>query len=86
MDTEQSAVVVRYNGTGFVPDVPARDLTADDLAALKDVDDAAAAEHAELVKALPKDAAQPDAPQRRDRRWLLRSGLYEPADSPAKQE
>jgi hypothetical protein len=79
-------VVLKYIGTGFIPDVPARDLTTDDLGALSEVDHAAAAAHAELVKALPKGAEQPDAPPRRDRRWLQKSGLYEPVDSPAKKE
>jgi hypothetical protein len=49
-------VVLKYIGTGFIPDVPARDLTTDDLGALSEVDHAAAAAHAELVKALPKGA------------------------------
>jgi hypothetical protein len=79
-------VVLKYRGAAWIPGVPARDLTVDDLEALKEMDDAAAAVHAERVKALPKGAEQPDAPPRRDRRWLQKSGLYEPVDSPAKKE
>jgi hypothetical protein len=78
-------VVLKYIGTGFIPDVPARDLTTDDLGALSEVDHAAAAAHAELVKALPKGAEHPAAPPRRDRRWLQQSGLYEPV-APAPKE
>lgn len=74
----ETEIVLRYTGTGFIPDVPARDLTADDIAAIKEADEAAAAAHLERVKALPKGAEQPPPPQRRDRRWLQKSGLYEP--------
>lgn len=82
----ETEVVLRYTGGAFIPDVPARDLTADDIAAIKEADEAAAAAHLERVKALPKGAEQPPPPpQRRDRRWLQKSGLYEPADTPAKE-
>lgn len=83
---EKQEIVLRYSGTGFLPNVPARDLTADDLTALKDADEAATADYAETVKGLPKGTERPDAPQRRDRTWLKKSGLYEPADVPAAKE
>lgn len=56
MAEETKPVVLRYIGGGaFVPDVPARDLTADDLA-------------------------------ERDRKALIKSGLYEPVSTPAKEK
>jgi hypothetical protein len=79
-------IVLRYVGLGFLPNVPARDLTADDLATLTDADKAAMTVHEAAVKATPKGEDPPDAPVRRDRRWLVKSGLYEPADAPAKKE
>jgi hypothetical protein len=60
--TEKVEVVLKYVGDGaFLPNVPARDLAADDLKAIAEVD--TAGEH--------------------DRKALLKSGLYEPAE-PAK--
>jgi hypothetical protein len=84
---EKPEIVMRYTGSGtFIPDVPARDLTDDDLAVLKEADTQAATVHAETVRALPKDTEPPETPPRRDRRWLQKSGLYEPVDVPAKKE
>ncbi len=85
-ETEQKPVVLRYRGDGrFQPGIPARDLTTDDLQTLHDADDQALAAHAEMVKAVPKGEEVPEAPTRRDRRWLLKSGLYEPVEAPAKE-
>lgn len=73
---ESKPAVLRYVGSGsFVIGVPARDLTADDLDGLK-AQDADAAEMAAANKV--------EAPARRDRRWLIKSGLYEPV-APAKE-
>lgn len=70
------AVVLRYVGSGFLIGVPARDLTADDLAQIAEADDQVAAEAPKDVAALP----------RRDRKALLKSGLYEPVEAPAKEK
>ena len=77
MAEQKPEIVMRYVGRGtFIPDVPARDLTDDDLAALKAVDD---------ERAAAAEQAKQDAPARRDRRGLVKSGLYEPV-VPAKKE
>lgn len=78
-------IVLRYVGKGSAQiGVPARDLTADDLAAVAEQDKQALAAHEAAVKALPKDVEAGDPPPRRDKKWLVTSGLYEPV-SPAKE-
>lgn len=86
-ETQKPEIALRYVGQGsFQPGVPARDLTADDLAVITEADKAELAAHEARVKDLPKDAEPPEAPPRRDRRWLVKTGLYEPVDVPAKEK